>query len=173
MRTVEDRLAALERSARRWKAATFCVAALAGSAMVLGAQENDPDVQAEVRARKFVLVAPDGTNLGAWAGDADGAGFGMQVRNQTLFMGILPGAGPSLSMDAADRAKIKLLCERTGPGLALTAGESDIKVVAGPRTAALSLKRGPTGLMMGAGTDATLSMQKKDGTFDAVFRKKQ
>ena len=50
MRTVEERLAALERSARRWKAATFGVAALAATAMILGAQKKEADAQEEVRA---------------------------------------------------------------------------------------------------------------------------
>ena len=170
MRTVEDRLGALERSARRWKVATFCVAALAGTAMILGAQKKDPDVQEEVRAQKFVLVAPDGTNLGAWAGDKDGVALGMQSGKQTALLGILPSDGPSLDLQG-ERGKIGLLCAKTGPGLGLTAGESDIKLVANPRTAALSLKRGTSNLSMGAGNDVTLSMQKKGESFTGLFRK--
>ena len=173
MRTVEDRLAALERSARRWKFATFCVATFAGTAMILGAQKKDPDAAAEVRAQKFVLVAPDGTAVGFWAGEKDGAALGMQVGKQTAFLGILPGDGPALDL-MADQGKIKLLCAKTGPGLGLTAGQTDIKVVASPKTATLQLKRGPINLSLGAGeTEVTVSSQKRGETSNAVFRKKE
>ena len=150
MRTVEDRLAALERSARRWKAATFCVAALAATAMILGAQEKDADVREEVRAQKFVLVAPDGTNLGAWAGDKDGVALGMQRGNQTALFGILPSDGPSLDLQG-EKGKIGLLCSKAGPGIGVTNGETDIKLVASPRLAAINLKRGASSLSLGAG----------------------
>ena len=171
MRTVEDRLAALERSARRWRAATFCVAALAGAATMLGAQEKDADVREEVRARKFVLVAPDGTDLGAWAGDKDGVALGMQSGNQTALFGILPGDGPSLDLQG-DKGKIGLLCAKTGPGLGLTNGDTDIKLVAGPRMAAINLKRAASNLSLGAGeNDVTLSMKKKGEAYEGVFRK--
>jgi hypothetical protein len=171
MRTVEDRLAALERSARRWKFATFCVAALTGTAMLLGAQQKEPDAQAEVRAQKFVLVAPDGTDVGAWVGDKDSAALGMQMGKQTVLLGILPGDGPSLDLQG-EKGKIGLLCSKAGPGLGLTAGETDIKFVASPKIAALTLKRGTTNLSLGAGeTDVTLSSKKRGETLNAVFRK--
>jgi len=171
MRTVEDRLAAIERSARRWKMATFCVAALAGTAMLLGAQKKDADAQDEVRAHKFVLVAPDGTDVGAWVGDKDSAALGMQMGKQTVLLGILPGDGPSLDLQS-EKGKIGLLCSKAGPGLGLTAGETDIKVVASSKIAALTLKRGTTNLSLGAGeTDVTLSSKKRGETLNAVFRK--
>src|SRR6478735_9291949 len=116
MRSVEDRLAALERSGRRWKGATLCVAAVAMAAMILGAQKKDPDAQAEVRAQKFMLVDPDGTPVGFWAAEKGGAALGMQVGKQTAFLGIMPGDGPALDL-MADQGKIKLLCAKTGPGL--------------------------------------------------------
>ena len=174
-RSIEERLAALERSAGRWKAATFGVAALAGTAMMLGAQKKDAapkdaEAQAEVRAQKFVLVGPDGTDVGVWAGDKNGAGFGMQVGKQRALLAILPGDGPSLDLNG----KIQLLCTKSGPGLGLTAGASDIKVVASPKIATLQLKRGATTLSMGAAdNEVTLSSQKRGETANAVFRKKE
>ena len=171
MRTVEERLAALERSARRWKAATFCVAALAGAAMILGAQKKEADAQEEVRAQRFVLVSADGENMGVWTGDKNGAALGMNVGKQQVLLGILPGDGPSLDLQG-ERGKIGLLCGKTGPGIGVTNGETDIKVVASAKAAALSLKRGTSNLSLGAAdNDVTLSMKKKDETSNAVFRK--
>lgn len=171
MRTVEDRLASLERSARRWKLATFCVAALACTAMMLGAQEKEPEAQEEVRAKRFTLVGPDGEPVGAWIADKDSAALGMQMGKQQVLLGILPGDGPSLDL-RADKAKIGLLCSRAGPGIGVTNGDTDIKLVASPRLAAVNLKRGPTSLSLGAGdTDVTLAAKKRDGNYEGVLRK--
>jgi hypothetical protein len=170
MRTFEERLAALERSAGRWKAATFCVAAIAGAALLLGAQKKEPEAQEEVRAQRFVLVSADGESLGVWTGDKDSAALGMQVGKQQVLLGILPGDGPSLDLQG-ERGKIGLLCAKTGPGIGVTAGETDVKIVANPRVAGLSLKRGTSNLALGAGDDVTVTMKKKGEISNAVFRK--
>ena len=171
MRTVEERLAALERSAGRWKAATFGVAALAATAMILGAQKKEPEAQEEVRAQRFVLMSPEGESMGVWTGDKNGAALGMQVGKQQVLLGILPGDGPSLDLQG-ERGKIGLLCAKTGPGIGVTAGDTDVKIVANPRTAALSLKRGTSNLSLGAtDNDVTVSMKKKGEASSAVFRR--
>ena len=57
MDTIEQRLAALERGGRRWKAAAVVAGLALAAVLVAGAAERQPDT---LRAKRFEIVGEDG-----------------------------------------------------------------------------------------------------------------
>lgn len=66
--SIENRLAALERSARRWRVAALLLAVGMVAAIGLGAAKDKP-IQDEVRTRKLVVVDDKGEAVGLLLSD--------------------------------------------------------------------------------------------------------